>query len=366
MRILVTGATGLLGNTIIRELARQGYHSIAFVRKRPDPEVFQGIELNPKQPIAQADQTDGLEVLEVIEGEFADDPTSNADGQKNDGQPSGDAVPIESAIESCDAVIHCAAMIHLGWKQQAESMRVNRDGTKRIAQACLQQRKRLIYIGTVNAIALGSREMIADEDTPLAHAGGQVPCAYVESKRAGTEEVHRAVASGLDAVIVHPGFMLGPWDWKPSSGRMLIEVGKSWKPVAPRGGCSLCDSRDVAKGVVSAIDYDGESGRQFIMAGHNLTYRELWTEMANRMDSRPPVQTLGPGVEYLAGLVGDLWTKVSGNETDVNSAQVRMSGQYHWYDSSRAIRELDYEIRSADKTLDDAAEWIRNRFVLPS
>ncbi|MEO1619220.1 MAG: HpnA protein, partial [Planctomycetota bacterium] len=79
-----------------------------------------------------------------------------------------------------------------------------------------------------------------------------------------------------------------------------------------------------------------------------------------------PIRSTGPGAEYLAGVVGDLWGKLTGREGDVNSAGTAMSGQFHWYDSSRAQRELGYQMRSPEETLDDAAKWIRERFILPS
>ncbi|MDM4018733.1 NAD-dependent epimerase/dehydratase family protein [Roseiconus lacunae] len=394
MRILVSGATGLLGNNIVRQLAAGGHTPVALVRKAPDSEVFAGIFAGSSDG-GFPGETDGIDSvkrtteqdsgqslsgdcpIEIVESDFApiadeqanEQPTEQAGSEQAGSEVSdfrgGNGDVLDQAVRSCDAVIHCAAMIHLGWRNIESSMRVNRDGTDRLAQACLRHKKKLTAVGTVNSIALGARDTIADENTPVGHAGGQVPCAYVQSKRAANEVVRRAIPSGLNAVIVHPGFMLGPWDWKPSSGRMLIEVGKGWKPIAPRGGCSVCDSRDVAAGVIAATLKDCEPGREFILAGHNWTYKQLWSEMAIRMGKRPPTHTLGPGVEYLAGLVGDLWTRVSGNETDVNSAQVTMSGQFHWYSSERAIRELGYQIRDADETLDDAARWIQERFVLP-
>ena len=146
---------------------------------------------------------------------------------------------------------------------------------------------------------------------------------------------------------------------------MMLEVGTGWKPIAPSGGCSLCDSRDVAAAVVSALKSDLDSGREYILAGHNWTYLKLWTEMAVRMGARPPIRRAGPGMEYLAGIAGDFWTRITGNEQDVNSAGVAMSGQYHWYSSRRAVEELGYQIRDAEDTLDDARDWIRDRFVLP-
>lgn len=347
MRVFVTGGTGLLGNNVIRRLVADGDSVVAAVRSVPDPAVFEGLDVQPVQMELTPESPEQSDSHESVER--ADD--SNA---------------FDDIVASCDAVVHSAAMIHLGWQHRLESMRVNRDATRRIAESCLRFGKKLIYIGTVNTLAVGSSNRHANETTPLDHAGGQIPCAYVVSKRAGVAEVQAQVRRGLNAVIVHPGFMLGPWDWKPSSGRMMLEVGRGWKPLSPRGGCSLCDVRDVAAGVVAAMRSDCPSGRQFILAGHNWTYQRLWTEMARRMGSRSPLRSTGPGAEFLAGLAGDLWTRLTGKEHDVNSAGVAMSGQYHWYDSGRAIEELGYQIRNPEETLDDAAAWIRDRFVLPA
>jgi len=289
MRFFVTGGTGLLGNTVIRQLCRDGDSVAALVRSDPDPAVFEGLDLervwSPLVPEAAA--------------------PDRSESQPN-ADPSDEDAPdaIDRAIADCDCVIHSAALIHLGWRQRETSLRVNRDGTRRIVQACLRHDKKLVLIGTVNVLAVGSPQTVADEQTPRDHAGGQVECSYVLSKRAAVDEVNRGVADGLQAVIVHPGFMLGPWDWKPSSGRMMLELSRGWKPLAPSGGCSLCDARDVAAGVVSAARRSLPSGRQYILAGHNWDYHRLGSEMARRMQSRPPMRRAGPGIQYLAGLAG--------------------------------------------------------------
>ena len=165
-------------------------------------------------------------------------------------------------------------------------------------------------------------------------------------------------------MIVHPGFMLGPWDWKPSSGRMMLEVGRTWRPLAPAGGCSVCDSRDVAKTTIDALTRGGEAGRQFILAGHNLSYMQLWTEMAARMGRRPPMMRLGPAQRWIGSCGGDLWARLSGKEGDVNSAAIKMSTMYHWHDSSRTIAELGYQMRDYRESLDASAEWIKTHHAL--
>ena len=332
MRVFVTGGTGLLGNTVLRHLTQQGHDLIALVRGQIDDKVFDGIR------------------SEFVSADLA-------------GLESGDSNPVSEAISGCDAVIHSAGLIHIGRKRLEESMRVNRDGTKMIVEACLKHDCKLVHVGTVNTIAVGTKQAPSNEETPLDHAGGQVSCAYVDSKRAGLEEVNNAVANGLRATVVHPGFMLGPWDWKPSSGRMMLEIAKNFTPIAPSGGCSLCDSRDVADATIAAIDKGGDDGRQYILAGHNWTYRKIWTEMSERMNVLKPVMSAGPIQNWLGAVGGDLIAKFVKKEPDINGASVKISTQYHWYDCSRAKEELGYVTRPASETLDACAEWIREHHL---
>ena len=322
MRVFVTGGTGLLGNTILRQLSDSGHELISLVRGEPDEQVFEGIQ------------------TKFVKGDLSDSEIIN------------------EAVESSDAVIHSAGLIHIGWKRMEESMRVNRDGTDAIVDACLKHDRKLVHVGTVNALAIGSIEGPSNEDTPLDFAGGQIPCSYVLSKRAGVELVKRGVKQGLRAVIVHPGFMLGPWDWKPSSGRMVLEVGKSWKPIAPSGGCCVCDSRDVAAGTIAAMNADVKNGREFILGGENWKYLDLWAEMAKRMGTRAPIMAAGPAQRWIGSVAGDLWSLVAG-EGDLNSAGVRMSSLFHWHDSTRAKAELGYETRDVSESLDASAQWIQ-------
>ena len=357
MRVFTTGATGLLGNTIVRQLSELKHDPVALVRSPPDPHVFDdtNVEIVESQLIVNSAANDDAGTSE--------DGRSGADIEATQGSESiSDVDLIDSAVAESDAVIHCAGLIHLGWTRMEESMKVNRDGTQRIVDACLRHNKRLIYIGTLNSIAVGTREHVANELTPLANAGGQIKSAYVLSKRAGLDVVKQASAKGLDSVIIHPGFMLGPWDWKPSSGQMMLELSRGWKMISPSGGCSVCDSRDVASTTIRAIEFDGPPGREFILAGANWTYKKLWTEMARRFDRRTPIMPAGPGQRFIAGLFGDLVTKLTGREPLLNSASMAMSSQFHWYSSDRAREELDYESRDPHKTLDDAADWIRERF----
>jgi dihydroflavonol-4-reductase len=320
MRILITGATGLLGNNIVRQAIDDGHDCVVLVRDSGVPKSLDSLNVR----IAHGEVNDLESILQASKG--------------------------------VDAILHSAAHLHIGWKNLEQAMRINRDGTKNIVEAAQKNRSRLVHVSTVNTLAIGNREGTIDE---TATHDGQIPCTYVASKRAAEKVVVDAVKEGLDANVVHPGFMLGPWDWKRSSGRMVIECGKLWTPLAPSGGCSVCDVRDVARGVLSALE-KGTAGRHYILGGENLSYFDLWTKIARAFQKRPPITVMRWPARFLAGSIGDVKANISGKESDVNSAALAMSAQFHCYSSQRAIDELGFQIRPADESLQAAIKWFRD------
>ena len=163
---------------------------------------------------------------------------------------------------------------------------------------------------------------------------------------------------GLDVVIVNPAFMLGPWDWKPSSGRMLLEIARGRGLFAPRGTVSVCDVRDVAAGILAAAE-KGQTGRRYILAGQTISYLDAWRLFARVTGSRRPWGCPGPVALWVAGQVGDLVTRITGHEPDVNSAAIALARLPKHYSSQRARRELDYQNRALEETVQDTWNWFQ-------
>lgn len=317
--IFVTGGTGLLGNSIVRDLCQRGLPTRVLCRRG-----------TPRLPFKDLP-------VEIIEGDL------------------GDTEVLESAIRGCTAVIHSAALIHIGWQKLAESRLVNVVGTENIVQACLKHSTKLLHISTVDTLPAA-----IDRNHPIDERaiGGvtKTQCSYVVSKTEAEQVVRRAIETrGLAAVILNPGFMLGPWDWKPSSGRMFLEVTKAPIVAAPRGGCSLCDARDVAAAVVNALER-GVAGQSYILAGENLTYFELWTKMLAVAGKPKHVFRMGPGIR-IVGKAIDLANTLLG-EGDVNGAAISMGQLNHFYDSSLAKRELGLRTCITNNLLLDSWRWI--------
>ena len=319
MTYLVTGGSGLLGNNIVRALLDRGVQVRVMVRKSTDPKPLEGLDVEQ----AVADLRDGAAISRCVDG--------------------------------VDCVIHAAADIHIGWKNLEQQRRINVEGTRLIAQAARQTGARMVHVSSVDALAAGSRDRLVDENVPI---GPKVPCTYVVTKREAETAIVDEQSQGLRATIVNPGFMLGPWDWKPSSGRMILAIAQRWVPIAPVGGMSVCDVRDVANAIIQIPEQE-QIGRRYILSGTNITYLDAWRLFAKVTHRPAPMFRMGPLMRWGAGMGGDLATRITGKEGEVNSALIRMSSLFHYYDSTRARQELNYQIRPIEQTVGDAWSWLQ-------
>ncbi|NLS95536.1 MAG: NAD-dependent epimerase/dehydratase family protein [Planctomycetaceae bacterium] len=317
--ILVTGATGLVGNNVVRQLLARGARVRVLVRESSDPRPLEGLD------------------VERVCGDIC--------------QPDS----LKQACQGAHAVIHAAGYVHIGRSNLDVHRTVNVDGTRNVARAARASGARMIHVSSTDAAGVGSLKEPADEDTPLADPMG---CSYAITKREAEQVVQEEIARGLDAVIVNPGFMLGPWDWKPSSGRMLLEVARGRALVAPPGHFSVCDVRDVAAGILSAVER-GQCGRRYLLAGKTMSYLEAFRLFADVTGGRRPFGCPGVAVSMIGGWIGDLGTLLTGHESDVNSAAVRIARLPKTYSSRRAEQELGYARRPVEESARDAWQWFR-------
>ncbi|MDA7951308.1 MAG: NAD-dependent epimerase/dehydratase family protein [Pirellulaceae bacterium] len=318
--ILVTGATGLLGNNVVRELVHRKEQVRVLIRENSERRPLENLP------------------IEVAIGDVCD--------QKS----------VFNACKGISAVIHAAAVVHLGHSKKELQKQVNVGGTQNVAEEALKAEARLVHISSIDTLATGTAKEFATEET----LGQRLPsCPYVDTKSEAEEVVLEYAAKGLSATIVNPGFMLGPWDWKPSSGKMLIEVSRKFTPAAPLGGFNLCDVRDVTAGILAAL-VKGKVGQRYILGGHNLSFLDGWKLFAKVTNTRPPFCKAGPLATYLGGVIGDFVTKLTGKEPDVNSVATKLSKYRRFLSSQRAIDELGYSIRPAEDSVKDAWQWFQD------
>ena len=323
---LVTGATGLVGNNVVRQLLQLGHRVRVLVRSTRNIQPLNGL------------------TVDCYEGNVLDKSS------------------VVRACQGVNNVIHAAAYVQIGGRNLEAHRAINVQGTVHVTEAARNVGARMVHVSTCDALGIGTAEHPATESTPLL-APLRVP--YVITKCEAELVVRQEVARGLQAVIVNPGFMLGPWDWKPSSGRMLIEVaaGRGW--FAPRGTVSLCDVRDVAAATITAL-HQGTIGQRYALAGVSMSYLEAWRLFAEVTGARRPICNAGPFTLRASGWAGDVWAMVSGTEPAVNSRAIALANVPKYYSSQLAAKELNYSCRDARETIYDAWMWFRSHEYLPN
>jgi len=306
MRVLVTGATGFVGSQLTAELIRRGQRVRVLRRKNSS---LMGLA--------------GLEVEEVI-GDILDP----------------DAVA--RAVAGCAVVYHVAAVSSY-WRAQREQIyRVNVDGTTVILGACLREGvQRFIYTSSVGALGVRRDDLPADEDTPLESDLEQFP--YGHSKHLAEQEVQRAVARGLPAVIVNPAVVIGPGDHYMISGSIIVELARRSLPAVPPGGVCMADVNAVVAGHIAAAER-GRVGERYILGGENLTYREVAAVIAEIAGRARPRRLLPRWTLTSAATIVNAYSRFSKRPLVISGDQIRLSAYNAYFSSDKACRELNYPI----------------------
>ncbi len=321
MKALVTGANGFLASNVVRELNRRGYNVRAMVRSTADLRSLQGTD------------------CELFYGNITN------------------IIHTAEAVKDCDVVIHVAADTSQHYTNVESYMRTNVLGTLNMLEAAVKNSvKRFIFISTANTFGYGTKSNPGNEKMPPKYpftASG-----YALSKMKAQELVlEYANSRKIEAVVVNPTFMIGPYDTKPSSGKIITMIyNRKFVPV-PAGGKNFIHVADVAVGICNAID-KGKSGSCYLLANENLSYSEFYTKLAKIAGKRFYQIKLPPWLLHVTALLAKLAGK-SGFRSDLNPVNARILGVDNYYSSKKAVSELMLPQTPVDIAIYDALEWFR-------
>ncbi len=325
MKVFVTGATGLVGGNLVRVLSQKRSADLrVLVRERSKTLALEGLE------------------LERVSGDIRDRKS------------------MDKAVRGCDQVYHCAASVSQ-WRPNLESMKeINIGGTVNVLKASFEAGvKRVVYVSTVDTLGLSSRENPADE-TASHESMAAFRNPYVDTKYEAEQRALSIAEAGLDLVIVKPTYMIGEWDVKPSSGQMIIQVAKGRAMGYTTGGNNFVDVLDVCEGMILAME-KGRKGQAYIMANKdgNLTYREMFTKIAEVVGARPPAFPIPYPVAMLAGYSLDVVGRLFGFEPDINSITAKMGFADHYFTPQKAIQELGIPQSPIEGAVKRAFDWFK-------
>ena len=327
----VTGATGLLGNNLVRELVARGYSVKALVRSRAKGEQ----------------QFNDLPGVELVVGDMADIDAFAA------------------SLQGCDTVFHTAAFFrdnYKGGSHWEELEKINVAGTRDLLQQAYHAGiRRFVHTSSI-AVLDGPPGTAIDETCLRAEADADD---YYRSKILADRVVLAFLETHpqMHACMVLPGWMWGPGDMGPtSSGQLVNDVVNGKLPGLIPGTFSVVDARDVAWAQIAAAK-NGRRAERYLAAGRNLTMRQLVPALGRIAGVKTPARQLPLPALYLLAAVQEVYARLTGKPILLSMATLRlMVREEHrtHFNQQKSAQELGLSFRALDLTIMDTVAWYRD------
>lgn len=325
MKVAVTGASGHIGNCLVRELITKGFRVKALVH-------------DFENDLAQLD-------VEIIRGNLLE------------------VKSLKKLCDGVDVVFHLAAKITLDNRHPEQVYAINVTGTKNMIEAAKWAGvKKFIHFSSIDAFQFSSSEMVLDENTPLVESEKVI---YAFTKAESERLVLNAAKEGLDVVILSPTAVIGPYDFRGSFlGSALIKIYQNKIPMLISGGYDWVDVRDVAAAAIQAME-KGRNGEKYILSGNFCNLSEM-SEITGKISGKRTPKLLAP--VFLAKLacpffeIMNFVTKQKPIYT-CQSLDLLINSPKN-ISFEKAKKELNYSPRPLENTLRDTFNWyIENKLL---
>ena len=319
--ILVTGASGHVGGNLVRSLLDRGDKVRVLVHH--DRRAVEGLD------------------VEIVQGDILN-PES-----------------LRTACKKIDVVFHAAVYISLYMHDWSRLKSINVIGTRNIVEACLDCGvRRLIHFSSIHALAQEPLDEPVDETRFHAKSRRYPP--YDRSKAAGEEEIFKGIEKGLDAIIINPTGIIGPYDFRPShSGEALIRMAHGNLPALIEGGFDWVDVRDVVKGTLRAEEC-APTGARYILSGHWVSLRDLAAQVESITRVRPPRLVLPIWIARLGAPFTTAFARHTGRRPLYTVVSLKALKSNRIISHAKATNELKYYPRPFNDTIRDTLEWFSN------
>ena len=317
---LVTGATGHIGNVLVKELVKRG--------ERVRVLILPGEDLAP---------IDGVDV-DIVYGNVLDQQS------------------LENAFQNVNNVFHLAGIISISSGNDPIVHNVNVEGTRNMMDAALRAGvKRFIYTSSIHAFKRIPHGQTIDETTPIDPVFNIA--AYDRSKAEATLAVLEKVKEGLPAVIVCPTGVIGPYDYKKSelgsvmSGWLMNKVNYMIE-----GSYDFVDVRDVVQGLIMARE-KGSIGQIYILSGHLIRVSDMWKLGQEIFSIRSTLINIPIKLAKFAAFIAELFYKATHTIPKLTRYSVETLQSNSVVSNLKARLYLGYQARPTSETIRDTMNW---------
>ena len=320
---IITGATGLLGNALIRELLNKGRDVRALVRKSSDTACFADCE------------------VEKVFGDVLDFES------------------LKKAFSGAEHIYHLASEVSIMPGRHKKLREINITGTDNVIKACLDCKvKRLIYTSSIGAYKESKSGTIIDETLPFDPYNRMGE--YNRSKAHASLAVLEAVRQhGLDAVIVCPTGIMGPYDFMVSNmGSMFIDYCTGKQKITIDGAFDFVDARDAAMGHILAAQ-KGVKGQSYILSGQRVTTGELMQMLKDLTGIPLPRHKLPVWAAYPVAIFTPIYYRITGHKPVFTIYSLRTLRSNSYISHKKATNQLGYNPRPVRQTIQESIEWLK-------
>lgn len=324
MKCVVTGATGHIGNVLVKRLVEDGYEVTALVRT--------------KEKIKQ------LEELKVAikYGDVRDKES------------------LKKAFKGNELVFHLAGIIDIGNMNKKQMREVNVEGTKNVLEACQEEGvRRLVYTSSVHAIPEKRKGEIITEIKDFSE--NLVKGSYAKTKAEATKWLVEHMGGNLEIVITHPSGVIGPYEYITSNlGQLIIDCCNKKIGAYLEGGYNFVDVRDVAEGCIRAAER-GRTGECYILAGEQVSIKQLMEYIKEIKGVEPPKFKIARWFAYITGILSEAYYSIKKEKPLFTSYAVYTLGTNSNFSSDKAKKELGYTIRPIKQSIADTIQWYEEK-----
>ena len=319
--VAVTGATGHLGNVLVRELLSRGKRVRVLVEPSDDLRPLSGLP------------------IEIVRGDVLRKET------------------LAGAFSGVNLIFHMAGVVSISSLDVNLVRTVNVDGTRNVVEAARRAGvRRLVYTSSVHAFTEpcsgGVLVETAGYDPALA------PGDYGKAKAEASCIVLEAIRGGQDAVIVNPTAVLGPFDFRISEmGKLLRMFARRRLPAVVDGGYDFVDVRDVANGHLLAAE-KGRTGESYLLTGGRMSVRELMRVLGDEAGRPPPRLVLSLPVAAAIARFAPAWEKTTGRRALLTPYAVQTISIDFEIRDRKAREELGFTSMPVEQSLRDAWRWM--------
>jgi dihydroflavonol-4-reductase len=326
MKTFVTGATGLLGNNIVRQLLAQGHTVKALVRSPRKAEIVLPQHGN----------------LTIVAGDMEHIPG------------------FAGHLAEADVLFHTAAYFREYYgagEHWSQLERINVGGTIQLLEEAARRGVRKV-VCTSSSGVLGEAPNGAPVDETTPPGPRQTHNLYLKSKVLAEQAIQQFLQRNtLPVTLILPSAMFGPGDAGPTpEGQLVLNFVNRKIPAILEGGMTIVDARDVAQAMIVAVE-KGHRGERYLVSHAYLSLLELMNLLEGVTGVPKPRRRLSARSAMALATLMEFVARWRGTASPISRASVGVLQTHSAHNTAKAQRELGVTYRPFEDTLRDTVAW---------